>query len=156
MVDVDLSKSLHMDSSGYVLRPTARIENTAEVGTIAGQVNADVLSGAGGTTFVGGTLETGCVVYAYDGHDVTPDDHYDGSPVVAAARVLYSETTGEYHYAIGALPGGTESTPAPYTVALTCGADDPLVDEDASIVALTGTQNVDVVIGQTASADFAP
>ena len=38
-VDIDLLKSLHVDSTSYVLRPTARIENTAALGTIAGIVD---------------------------------------------------------------------------------------------------------------------
>jgi len=155
-VDIDLLKSLHMDSSGYVLRPTARIENSGESGTIAGRVDGDVVTAEGGTLFNGTTIETGCAVYAFAGNDATPDDYYDGSPVVAAARVRYSQTLGDYRYAIGALPGGTAALPKQYTVALTCDADDPLVNDDVNTVAFGAAQNADVVTRQTTTVDFVP
>ena len=44
-VDVDLLKSLHENTSGYVLRPTARIELDETLGTIAGTVDAAVITG---------------------------------------------------------------------------------------------------------------
>jgi hypothetical protein len=155
-VDVDLKRSLVTDPSGYMLRPTARIEDSAEVGTIAGEVNADVLSGQGGMAYTGTTTETGCAVYVYANHNTTPDDFYDGSPVTAAARVLYSEAVGRYRYAVGALPGGTTALPTPYSVALTCDVDDPMVDDTTAAVKFTAGKNADLVIGQTTTVDFAP
>lgn len=150
-VDVDLLKSLHEDSTGYVLRPTARIENTAALGTIAGTVDGGLV----GSTYDGTTIETGCAVYVYAGHGTTPDDHYLDSPIVSTARVRYAETFGDYRYAAGALPGGTVAVPQPYTVALTCDADDPLVDDPSDVVVFTGAQDADVVTGQTATVSFA-
>jgi hypothetical protein len=155
-VDIDLLKSLHTDQSGYVLRPTARIENSAELGTIAGQVEDAVVSDQGGVLYTGATVETGCAVYVYAEHGVTPDDHYDGSLVIAAARVRYSETLGQYRYSVGALPGGTVASPEPYTAALTCDLDDPLLDETAAVVVFAGAQDADVVTGQTGTIDFVP
>jgi hypothetical protein len=52
-VDIDLLKSLHEELNGYLLRPTARMQNTAEFGTIAGRVDQAfnrVLSRYDGTT----------------------------------------------------------------------------------------------------------
>jgi len=155
-VDVDLKRSLVTDTSGYMLRPTARIENSAEVGTIAGEVHADVVTGQGGVPYTGTTTETGCAVYVYANHDTTPDDFYDGSPVIAAARVLYSESLGQYRYAVGALPGGTTAVPTPYSVALTCDVDDPTVDDTSAVVTFMAGKNADVVIGQTTTVDFTP
>lgn len=155
-VDVDLHKSLHQDANGYVLRPTARIEVDETLGTIAGDVHEDVISGAGGLLFSGTDLDTGCAVYIYAGHDAIPDDHHDGSTVVSTARVRYDPTSGLYGYAAGALFGGTEGTPELYTAALTCDLDDPLVDELDAEVVFTAGQNGDVVAGQTASIDFLP
>ena len=155
-VDVDLRRSLLTDTSGYVLRPTARIENTAALGTIAGEVDANILSGQGGVPYSGTTTETGCAVYVYANHAAPLDDFYDGSPVIAAARVLYSVSLGQYRYAVGALPGGTTAVPTPYTVALTCDVDDPTVNDTIAVVKFTAGKNADVVIGQTTTVDFAP
>ena len=151
MVDVDLLNSLHEDSTGYVLRPTARIEHTAELGTIAGLVDEGLV----GSPYDGTTLETGCAVYVYDGHDATIDDYHPTWTVVSSARVRYSESLGHYGYAAGALPGGTVAQPKPYTVALTCDVDDPLLDATTEVTFTPG-QNADVVVGQIATVDFAP
>ena len=151
-VDIDLLKSLHEDSTGYVLRPTARIENTAELGTIAGRVGDDLIPL--GSRYDGTTLETGCAVYVYLGAGVI-DDHHLTSAVVSSARVRYSESLGQYGYAAGALPGGTVAQPTLYTVALTCDVDDPLL-EATTEVTFTPGQTAAVIVGQTATVDFGP
>ena len=153
-VDIDLLNSLHEDSGGYALRPTARIENTAELGTIAGLVADSRIPPA--SRYVGTLVETGCAVYVYNGHDPTiVDDYHSSSAVVSSARVRYSLALGRYAYAAGALPGGTVAQPKPYTVALTCDADDPLLDSTTE-VAFTLGQSANVVMGQTATVNFSP
>jgi hypothetical protein len=98
-VDIDLLKSLlYENSTEYVLRPTARIENTAALGTIAGTVHGELLD----TTYDGTTVETGCAVYVFQGADALIDDHHLSSTVLSSARVRYSETLGTYGYAAGA------------------------------------------------------
>jgi hypothetical protein len=150
-VDIDLLKSLHQDSSGYVLRPTARIENTAALGTIAGTVHENLV----GSTYDGTTVETGCAVYVFEGADAPLDDHHLSSTVTSSARVRYDETLGNYGYAAGALPGGTVAQPLQYTVALTCDADDPTANATTEVTFTPG-QNAGVVVGQTTVVDFAP
>jgi hypothetical protein len=154
MVDIDLLKSLHEDSSGYVLRPTARIELDGSIGTIAGTVEEGAMIGALGVPYDSTTVETGCAVYVYAGEDFLPTDHYEGSPIVASARVRYDTALGVYRYAVGALLGGTVILPLHYTAALTCDADDPLADDDTATVAFVGTRNVAVVAGQTVTSNF--
>jgi hypothetical protein len=149
-VDIDLLKSLHEDSSGYVLRPTARIENTAALGTIAGTVHESLI----GSAYRGTTVETGCAVYVFEGNDAV-DDHHSTSTVLSSARVRYSETLGHYGYAAGALPGGTVAQPLQYTVALTCDADDPIVDATTEVT-FTPAQNAGVIVGQTTPVNFVP
>ena len=158
-VDIDLLKSLHQDSSGYVLRPTARIEPDDTIGTIAGTVDSSVITQLNGMTYDGSTIETGCAAYIFPGASVTPDDYYDGSPVYSTARVRYDMTTDpsapSYRYAAGALPAGM------YTVAITCSPDDPMTDNsntagDPNAVVFTAGQDADVVAGQTAAVDFPP
>jgi hypothetical protein len=150
-VDIDLLKSLHEDSSGYVLRPTARIENTAALGTIAGTVHESLI----GSPYDGTTVETGCAVYVFEGPDAVVDDHHLSSTVLSSARVRYSETLGHYAYAAGALPGGTAAQPLQYTVALTCDPDDPTADATTEVTFTPG-QNAGVVVGQTTGIDFVP
>jgi hypothetical protein len=155
-VDIDLLKSLHQDGNGYVLRPTARIEVDSTLGTIAGTVDQTLIEAAGGTLSVGGSVEeTGCAVYIYEGHDVTPDDYYylegppvEISPVVSTARIKFDLASGHYGYAAGALVSG------PYTVAFTCSLDNPEVDDDEMTVVFSDTQNADVVAGQVTAIDF--
>lgn len=155
-VDVDLHKSLHQNASGYVLRPTARIEVDETLGTIAGDVHEGIINSAGGMPFSGTDVDTGCAVYIYAGHDTTPEDHYDGSTVISTARVRYDLASGLYGYAAGALFGGTEGAPERYTAALTCDGDDPLVNELDTEVVFTEGQNADVVARQTETINFLP
>jgi len=150
-VDIDLLKSLHRESSDYVLRPTVRVENTAALGTIAGTVHENLV----GSTYDGTTVETGCAVYVFQGTDAAVDDHHVSSTVLSSARVRYSEALGNYGYAAGALPGGSPAEPVQYTVALTCHSDDPNTDATTE-VAFTPGQNASVVAGQTTAIDFTP
>ena len=106
-----------------------------------------------GVLYSGATVETGCAVYIYAGHNFTPDDHYEGSLPVSTARVRYDIVSGLYRYAAGALSGGTAATPAQYTVALTCDADDPVLNATTEVV-FTAAQNANVVAGQTTTIDF--
>jgi hypothetical protein len=155
-VDIDLRKSLHKDGSGYVLRPTARVERSETLGAIAGDVDAGLIPEQGGMAFTGADLDTGCAAYIYAGHDITPDDYFEGSPVFATAAVRYNEGTGLYRYAAGGIPGGTDASPLPYTVALSCDSDDPLFDDSETDVSFTAGQNANVVAGQTTSINFPP
>ena len=154
-VDVDLLKSLHENANGYVLRPTARMELDDTLGTIAGTVGQGVITTQEGVLYSGANVETGCAVYIYAGHNVTPDDHYDGSIVVSTARVRYDTVSGLYRYAAGALSGGTAATPAQYTAALTCDSDDAELNATTEVT-LTAAQNANVVAGQTTTIDFVP
>ena len=75
-VDIDLLKSLHEDSTGYVLRPTARIENTAELGTIAGRVDEGLIPSNQGT--MARTSKPAAPCTSTTGHDAMIDDHHRG------------------------------------------------------------------------------
>ena len=153
MIDVDLRKSLTQQggSDMYVLRPTARMEPDANLGTIAGEVSESVITGLGGTTYIGSDIDTGCAAYTYSGYDITPDDYYVGSPVVNTASVKYDTALGVYRYAMGALVGGTAVAPAHYTIAVTCDADDPEADDNLTF---TAGKNADVIAGETTTIDF--
>lgn len=164
MIDIDLAKSLNKGPSGdYRLRPTLRLVDMTETGTISGSVNSTLIPGMISDT------DTGCRVYVYSGHDVVPDDIHDGDNVLTTARVLYDAVSTSYQYVAAWLPTNSSTDPTPYTVALTCDADDPDVDENNDPSNLSGTdvifsdgvtegtgQNADVSTGQTTEVDFPP
>jgi hypothetical protein len=128
-VDFDLRKSVH-DPEGfddYILRPTLRIVDNTEVGSIAGTVVSSLLDPGGGNA-----------VYVYEGPDVGPDDIGSGTEPVNTAVV--DEATGEYK--AGFLLEGV------YTVAFTneAGGDDPSGDDE---IEFHQPANVSVTAGET-------
>lgn len=165
MIDIDLTRSLNKGPSGdYRLRPTLRLVDMTETGTISGTVDGALIPGMVSDT------DTGCRVYVYTGHDVVPDDIHDGDNVLTTARVLYDAVATSYRYVAAWLPTNSSTDPSPYTVALTCDTDDPDLDQNndpatpsSDDVIFTdgvtdGTgQNADVSTGQTTTAvNFPP
>ncbi len=139
-VDFDLHKSIHTPpgqasgacATGYVLRPTLRLVNDADVGAIDGTVS-----------FASGTVPAECSanVYLYEG-TVAPDDSEDeaaASPDVdpyAVVRVDIPEgsVTGTYQAAF--IPAGS------YTAAFTCDED----TEADEILAFVPPEGVPVTV----------
>ncbi|MDX1454468.1 MAG: DUF4382 domain-containing protein [Gammaproteobacteria bacterium] len=139
-VDFDLRKSVTLPMNGnmdYVLRPTLRLVDNLEVGTIAGTVDA-------------GRVTESCApaVYLFAGADVTPDDEdaNEPNPLTSAMPALNTESGG-YDYEIGFVPAGE------HTITFTCEADADQADSDDSIT-FSDTQNVTVVAEETTTVDF--
>ena len=153
-IDFDLKKSVHKPSSAnqdYKLRPTLRVVNNLEVGTITGSVAADVITN--------NDCAEGAAVYLFDGLDAEADD-IDGIGVepVTVANVTVDVDTG-----VGAFEVGFVEADLDYSLALTCTAnlDDPEVDNlDTSVtpavedVFFIDQQNVSVAADQVTVADF--
>ena len=134
-IDFDLRKSVHAPpgqasgacTTGYVLRPTLRLVNDANVGAIDGTVS-----------FEAGAVPAGCKpnVYVYEGA-VTPDDMEEttaASPdvdplVVVGVTIPAGSTSGTYRAAF--IPAGS------YTAAFTCD-DDTLDDQSLAFVPPAG------------------
>lgn len=164
MIDIVLAKSLNKDPSGdYKLRPTLRLVDLTETGQIEGSV-----AGALVAPMISDT-DTGCKVYVYAGHDITPDDYHDTDNVLTSAKVLYDSVSMSYNYVAAYLPTDSTTDPSPYTVALTCDADDPEVDQgndasnpaDDDVIFSDGLndgtgQNADVYTNQTTVINFPP
>jgi len=149
-IDFDLRQSIHAPpgqqgaaaacTQGYLMRPTLRIVEDANVGAIAGQVD-------------GALVTEGCLpkVYVFSGAGVTPDDieeanGADADPlVVAAVAVQNGSTTFSYRAAF--MPPGS------YTVAFTCGDDDATADDTLTFV---GAQDVTVQPNLISTANFVP
>jgi hypothetical protein len=149
-IDFDLRKSLHAPpgqqgstptcTQAYLLRPTLRIVDDANVGAIAGAVDSALVS-------------EDCLpkVYVFSGSDIVADDIEedaavapDVDPVVVASVTVGSSSAYEYRAAF--MP------PGPYSVAFTCSNDDPVDDETLTFVT---PQNVTVQANLIGTADFA-
>lgn len=149
-IDFDLRQSLHAPpgqqgstascTQGYLLRPTLRVVDDANVGAIAGTVASALIA-------------TGCSpkVYLYSGSNVIPDDIEETSattpdvdPLVTAD--VAADSAGTYRYRLAFV------TPGAYTASFTCSSDDPTADE---VLTFVGTQNVTVQANLISTADFA-
>lgn len=139
-IDFDLRKSVvdpQNASTEYILKPVLRMVDNTEVGAISGTVDSALAT----------ATDCSPAVYVYEGADVTADDVGSGTEPVTSAIVEMNDGTGEFEYAAAFL------VPGDYTAAFTCEAanDAPDADDD---IAFQGTQNVTVVTGETATADF--
>jgi hypothetical protein len=139
-VDFDLHESIHTSpgqasgacATGYVLRPTLRLVNDAEVGAIDGTVS-----------FASGTVPAGCSanVYLYEGA-VVPDDSEDetaASPdvdpyAVVSVDIPEGSVSGTYRAAF--IPAGS------YTAAFTCDVD----SEEDELLAFVPPDGVAVTV----------
>ncbi len=137
-IDFDLRKSVHKpeDGSGdYKLRPTLRLVDNLQVGSIAGTVAPALINEASCVTPNNASDDA---VYVYAGAGIIPDD-VDGiaSEPVTSAMITLDTGTGNYVYTAAFLEAGE------YTVAFTCQAanDDPVVDDT---IVFVGTTNVTV------------
>lgn len=150
-IDFDLRKSIHAPpgqkgsaadcTQGYLMRPTLRVVDNANVGAISGTVDSALVT-------------DGCLpkVYVFSGSDVTPDDieeagaASDVDPLLVVNVDVQNGTT-RYGYKAAFLP------PASYTVAFTCDDDDP---SDDDVLTFSAPQTVAVQNNLIASANFAP
>ena len=143
VAEFDLIKSVHAPEgldTDYIMRPTVRLLDRTEVGSIAGDVSMSLAT------------ETDCMpaVYLYDTGE-TPDDNEgdeltDSIDPIASAMVSMLND-GRYVYEIGPVIAGT------YDVAFSCDPDDPIADETLDYV-LSQDNPVDVLVDQQAIADF--
>lgn len=139
-IDFDLRKSVVAPSGldgAYILRPTLRLVNNVEVGTLAGTVSATLASTEACTP----------VVYVYSGAGVTPDDVGSPTEPVTTAQVELDAASGEYRYRAAFLAAGS------YTAAFTCqaSADQPETDDDIEFLT---TADTSVSAGQTTELAF--
>lgn len=150
-IDFDLRKSIHAPpgqpgsaaecTQGYLMRPTLRIVDNANVGAISGAIDSALV-----------TEECLPKVYVFSGAGVTPDDieesgtASDVDPLVVANVDVQNGATS-YSYRAAFL------TPGSYTVTFTCD-DDDATDDD--VLAFLAPQTVTVQNNLIGSANFAP
>lgn len=135
VVDFDLRKSVLERTTTYELKPTLRLVNADQSGSISGTV-AD--AGA-----------SGCApaVYVYQGTGATTGDEGSDHPPYMSTLVHLDSGSGDYVYTAAFLPPGN------YTVAATCSAD----EDDAEVsgdITLSGAKNVSVQSGVNKKQNF--
>jgi hypothetical protein len=156
VIDWDLRMGLTdpVSQPGYKLRPSLRIIDLTQYGTITGTVSMSLITDGSCTSDM--NTSVGNVVYIWAGSDVTPDDIDDTDPQpVTSASVKLNNDSGEYEYSAPFLSVG------PYTVAFTCqGLNDNIpdpemlaIDTDDSL-AFTPGQNATVNDDQTTPVNF--
>jgi len=148
VIDFNLRKSVHEPQNAepdYFLRPSLRMVDRLEVGSISGTVPEGFVTDSSCTN--GSEHDTGNAVYVYAGPGVTPDDVGSPTEPITSALVVHNETTGDYEYTIGFLAEGE------YTVAFTCqgAGDNPETDDD---VAFRDAADVSVTAGEETVHDF--
>ena len=155
-IDFVLRKALTKpaNQSHYLLRPSLRLLNNIDVGTIAGTVEDALINDPSCSNDP--VNETGSSVYLYN-DDVLPEDIFEpegeASDEFAAQRPVTSTEvkqnldTGAWEYTLGFVAEGD------YTVAFTCQSSDDLIssDDDISFVQPTA---VSVQAGQESNVDF--
>lgn len=149
-IDFDVRKSLTEKSDNeFILRPTLRLTDNAEVGTISGAVDPTLAA----TACDGNTVDTtefAGNVYVFTGTDVTPDDYgSDNEPLVS---VPVDGSTGDNTYTAAFVPQGD------YTVSYSCDMEEQDVDGneiDEDDITFYDTQNASVTAGETTTVNFA-
>jgi len=132
-IDFDLRKSVHSTNGNYMLRPTLRLVDNLQVGSVAGTVSANLLTSCNSPA-----------VYVYSGSNVTPMDvntSLDTGPIASAAVSLTDHT-----YKAAFLEAGN------YTVAFTCAATDDPATTDT--LAFSGTSTVTVAANTKTTHNF--
>jgi len=143
VAEFDLMKSVHAPEGlnpDYIMRPTIRLLDRAEVGSIAGEVAANLATQA----------DCMAAVYLFNAGDLPDDNEDDGemdSVDPVASAMIQMQNDGRFLYEIGPLLTGT------YDVAFSCDADDPIVDETLNYV-LSADNPVEVTVNQRANANF--
>jgi hypothetical protein len=143
VAEFDLMKSVHAPEGlnpDYIMRPTIRLLDRAEVGSIAGEVAANLATQA----------DCMAAVYLFNAGDLPDDNEDDGemdSVDPVASAMIQMQNDGRFLYEIGPLLTGT------YDVAFSCDADDPIADETLNYV-LSADNPVEVTVNQRANANF--
>lgn len=145
-IDFDLRKSVHMTGKDeYILRPTLRLVDHAEMGSLSGSIDSSFFGGADCTN--------GAAVYVFPaGTAGAPDDEdgVDGGPDPITSALV--DADGEYNYKVSFLSEGD------YLIAFTCDADadDANVDDDSATVSFLSEATVSITVDNNTVHDFQP
>jgi len=148
-IDFDLRKSVHQEGTGdYKLRPTVRLVDNLEVGTISGSVSDELVMAAECNN--GDNNDAGNAVYVFQGADASVLDIQGlATDPLTSASVVYNDQTAQYEFTVAFVAAGD------YTLAFTCDAllDDPLVD-DSALMMFSAPANITVTAEEESSIVF--
>jgi len=144
IIDFDLRKSVFNPEGSnpdYVLRPSLRIMEDLDTGSVTGTVDASLLSANSNCFDNSGAITA--VVYVYANHDIVADDIDGNAPFVITSAQVRADNA----FSISFLDKGD------YTVALTCDAlqDDPALDNSLNFLRRS---NIVITEGQNTSLNF--
>lgn len=144
-IDFDLRKSVH-DPIGldeYLLRPTLRLMDNSQVGSLSGNVDPGF--------FEGGDCSGAVYLFYGDTLDAPDDEDGDGGGPDPITTVLVPDD-GTHAYMVGFLTEGD------YIAAFTCDAlaDDPTVDDIADDFIFLSESTVTITAGENTVQDFLP
>lgn len=149
-IDFDLRKSVHKTGKGeYILRPTLRMVDHTEMGSLSGNIAANLISE---------DCTTGAAVYVFPADTAAPDDEdgeaEDSGPDPITSAVV-DTTEGVYIYKVSFLTAGD------YLIAFTCDADldetdedDANEDKDIATVSFLSTATVSITVDHNTVHDF--
>lgn len=155
-IDFDVAKSIvnpqGKSLADYLLKPSMRLLNNLEVGSISGTVDYATIQ----STRLNDAGLTDCAegyegaIYVFTGTGVTPsdlnvaDDDTSNDPLMVVP-VDFNDETGLYDYTVAFLPAGD------YTVSYSCQVDDNEVTDtalDTNPLQFEGTQTVTVTVNE--------
>ena len=139
-IDFDLRKSVHVANNKYILRPTLRIVDNIEVGTLTGSVDNGLLVGGEGCRDEGGNVNA--AIYVYSGAGVTPDDIFISDTEANTGPLTSVNVAEDGSFTVVFIEAGE------YTVAVTCqvGMENPATDDT---LVFEGVMDATVVAGET-------
>lgn len=142
VIDFDLRKSVHKPAAAnqdYILRPSLRLIDKTNVGTLKGIVNSELI-----------TNECAGTVYVFNTEDAVDDIDGTGDPITTAK--VKGDGTTPYTYTIAFLTEGD------YKIAFSCDSanDDPETDEAATAVSFSGETTITIEKDTITKHDFEP
>jgi uncharacterized protein DUF4382 len=153
-IDFDVRKSIvnpqGKSLADYLLKPSLRLVNNLEVGSISGEVDYTTINSTRLADDQLADCEYEGSVYVYQGADIAPTDlnvnSEDVQPVMAVP-VTDEDNDGMYTYTAAFLPAGD------YTIAYSCQLDNNEADDDLEF---QGMQNVTVIADSEVQAEPIP
>lgn len=147
IIDFDLRKSVNNPQGvpDYRLRPSLRIVEVEESGSITGMVDPQLFEGE--DCDADPQNGDGSAVYVYNGADATTGSFGSTNEPMTAAFVTFDEETGDFVYTAAFLQEGS------YTVAFTCQAERDEPDAETEI-RFDDSANAMVTAGEETTVDF--
>ena len=153
-IDFDVRKSI-VDPQGkaladYMLKPSLRLVNNLEVGSISGQVDVALIRSTRLEDDGVADCEYDGAVYVFSGENAETSDlnvnNEEGNPLMIVPVELDDESS-LYSYTAAFLPEGN------YTISYSCQEDNNEEDDNLDF---EGTQSLEVVANQTTEAELIP